>query len=55
MIDFGKGRNRGLIVGEDLSIERNEIALSGILPKLVGTERVLRRGHAAVLFTLDPR
>src|SRR5437879_2439508 len=28
----------GIIVRENLSIERNEIALSGILPKLVETE-----------------
>jgi hypothetical protein len=38
MIDFGKGRNGGLIVREDLSIERDEIALCGVLPKLVETE-----------------
>jgi hypothetical protein len=38
MIDFGKSRNGGLIVREDLSIERNEITLSGILTKLVETE-----------------
>ena len=38
MIYFGKGRDRGLIVRENLSIERNEITLSGILPKLVETE-----------------
>jgi hypothetical protein len=38
MIDFGKGRDRGLIVREDFSIERNEITFSGILPKLVETE-----------------
>jgi len=38
MIYFGKGRNGGIIVRENLSIERNEIALSGILPKLVETE-----------------
>jgi hypothetical protein len=49
MIDFGKGRNGGLIVRENLSIERNEITLSGILPKLVETKRVLGRGHVAVL------
>ena len=52
MIDFGKGRNGGLIVREDLSIERDEIALSGILPKLVETEGVLRRGHVVVLLFL---
>ena len=38
MIDFGKGRNGGLIIRENFAIERNEIALSGILPKLVETE-----------------
>jgi hypothetical protein len=38
MIDFGKGRHRGLVVRQNLSIERNKIALSGILPKLVKTE-----------------
>jgi hypothetical protein len=38
MVDFGKGRNWGLVVRENFSIERNEIALSGILPKLVETE-----------------
>jgi len=38
MIDFGKGRDWSLIVSEDLSIERNEITLSGILPKLVETK-----------------
>jgi hypothetical protein len=38
MVDFGKGRNGSLIVCENLPIERNEIALSGILPKLVETE-----------------
>jgi hypothetical protein len=38
MIDFSKGRDRGLIIREDLSIERNEITLFGILPKLVETE-----------------
>jgi hypothetical protein len=38
MIDFGKGRYRGLVVRQNLSIERNKIALSGILPKLVKTE-----------------
>jgi hypothetical protein len=38
MIDFGKGRNGGLIVREDLSIERDEIALFGVLLKLVETE-----------------
>jgi hypothetical protein len=38
VIDFGKGRDRGLIVRENLTIERNKIALSGILPKLIETE-----------------
>jgi hypothetical protein len=38
MIDFGKGRNGGLIIRENFAIEWNEIALSGILPKLVETE-----------------
>jgi hypothetical protein len=38
MIDFREGRDWGLIIRENLSIERNEIALSGILPKLVETE-----------------
>jgi hypothetical protein len=38
MVDFGKGRYRGLVVRQNLSIERNKIALSGILPKLVKTE-----------------
>jgi len=38
MIDFGEGRDRGLIVRENLSIERNEITFSCILPKLVKTE-----------------
>ena len=52
MIDFGKGRNGSLIVRENLSIERNEIALSGILPKLVEAERVLRRRHVVVLLFL---
>jgi hypothetical protein len=38
MINFGKGRDGSLIVGENLAIKRNEIAFSGILPKLVETE-----------------
>jgi hypothetical protein len=38
MIDFGKGRDRCLIVRENFPIERNEIAFSGILSKLVETE-----------------
>jgi hypothetical protein len=38
MIDFGKGRNGGLIVRENLSIKRNEVALSSILAKLIETE-----------------
>jgi hypothetical protein len=38
MIYFGKGRDGGIIVRENLSIERNEISLSGILPKLVETK-----------------
>jgi hypothetical protein len=38
MIDFGKGRYGSLIVRENLPIERNEVALSGILPKLVESE-----------------
>jgi hypothetical protein len=53
MINFGKGRDGGLIVCEDLSIERNEITLSGILPKLMEAERVLWRGHVAVLLLLS--
>jgi hypothetical protein len=38
MIDFGKGGNGGFIVRKNLSIERNEVPLSGILPELVETE-----------------
>jgi hypothetical protein len=38
MVDLGKGRYGSLIVRENLPIERNEIALSGMLPKLVETE-----------------
>jgi hypothetical protein len=38
MVYFGKGRYGSLIVRENFPIERNEIALSGILPKLVKTE-----------------
>ena len=52
MIDFGKGRDWGLIVRENLAIDRNQIALSGILPKLVEVERILRRGHVVGLLFL---
>jgi hypothetical protein len=38
MIDFGKGRDGGLIVRENLSIERNEVTLSSILAKLIETK-----------------
>jgi hypothetical protein len=38
MIYFGKGRDGGVIVRENLSIERYKIAVSGTLPKLVETE-----------------
>jgi hypothetical protein len=38
MINFGKGGDRGLVVRENFSIEGNEIALSGILSKLIETE-----------------
>ncbi len=38
MINFGKGRDRGLVVCKDFPIERNEISLPCILPKLVKTE-----------------